>query len=194
MPGVSPFAIPEKEKAGTLASPGLIKQSNLVAATATAIAAAAAAVIHIVDGRQAAQFEGLGHPLHDEVLDAADFLLRIEEVLGDHVGQQAVAQGVELPDLLFGKRHAHLLLLLEHLALEAQGVILAAGSVVFEEGVDVSAQALKFRLVQDRFAQFGGLACDLGVGFSGNHGSISIVFRRRQRPSQRAARTTEPQG
>lgn len=139
-----------------------------MATTATAVIAAAT-VIHVFLGWQAAEFESLGHVLHDVFLDAVHFALGIEEVLGDLIIQQGVAVLVEIFDLLFRELHAHLLLLLQHLAFEAQGIILAAGSVIFEEGADLAAEALKFRVVQDGFAKLGGLGGNRRVGFGSNH-------------------------
>lgn len=138
-------------------------------ATAAAAVVAATTVIEVFCGWQATEFKRLGHVLHDIVLDLAHFALSIQEVLGHGVVQERIAVLVEVSDLVFREFHAHLLLLLEHLAFQAQSVVLTAGSVVFQERGDLTAEALKFSILEDGFAKLGRFRGDCFARFGGCH-------------------------
>jgi hypothetical protein len=126
-----------------------------VTATAAATTTTAAATGFEVAGfGDAAELEGLTDILADGLLDFLHFVLGIEEAAGDGIFQEGFAEFFEVVDFAFFQFEAGMALLLEEVALGDEGVVLTADDVIGEESLDLSAQGLDFRLVQNGLAKF----------------------------------------
>ena len=134
--------------------------ATAAAGTATATARTA---FKIGFFRHAAEFKSFADVLGNRLLNLLEFLLGVEETATDGVIHKAIPQSFEFRDLRVFQGFAVVLLLLQGLALEHQGVVLGADGRVGEKGVDLAAQGLDVRLVKDGLAQFLGLLNDDGL-------------------------------
>ena len=90
-------------------------------------------------------------------------LLRLHEAFGDGVAHQLLAAALEGCDLRVGQRHGTLLLLLQFLAFGDHLLVLAAGALVAQEGLNPLTGENHAGLIQDGLAKLLGLADDGGL-------------------------------
>jgi hypothetical protein len=119
-----------------------------------AATAATTAGFQVAGFRDAAKLKTLADVLHDRLLDALHFILGIEEAAGDGVFQEGFAELFKFIDLAFFQLHAGLALLLEEITFGDQHIVLAPDGVIGEESIDLLAEGLDFRLLQDGLAKF----------------------------------------
>ena len=127
---------------------------------ATTIAAAATALLHFFRARHAAEFERLGDILVHSFLNLMEILLRFHETGRDWICHQHVAVFFVIGDFFWRQTHTLLLLVLKMFAFFGEIAIERFGAVIGEERVDLAAQSLVTRILQDRFAKFSGFLVD----------------------------------
>ena len=125
-----------------------------VLAAAAMAATAAATGFHVAGFGDAAEFKTLAHVLRDGLLDALHFFLGVEEAAGDAVFQERFAELFKIIDLGFFQLQAGMPLLLEEITFGDQHIVLAADGIVREESINLLAQGLDFRLIQDGLTEF----------------------------------------
>jgi hypothetical protein len=130
-----------------------------------AAAMAAGAGIKIAFLRDAAEFKGLADVLRDGFLHFVHVFLRVEKALGDWVVHERFAELLEIGDFPAVQGQAGLLLLLQVLAFDHQGLVLAAKFLVGHEVLDAPPDGLDLGLVQNGLAEFPGFVDD-GAFFS----------------------------
>jgi len=115
---------------------------------------AARASFEIFSGGDATEFESLADVLLDFFLHVLHHFLGVHKTFGHRVAKKRFALGVEGGNLGRRKLQSLLLLVLEVAAFFAQAFVHLLGLGVSHEGVHLLANALKFRLLDDGFAQF----------------------------------------
>jgi hypothetical protein len=121
---------------------------------------AAAAGFEVAGFRDAAQLKTLADVLHDRLLDALHLVLSVEKSARNFIFQEGFADLFKIIDLGFFQLQPGVALLLEKFTLGDERVVLAADGVIGEENIDLLAQGLDFRLVQDGLAKFPGFLDD----------------------------------
>lgn len=129
-------------------------------AAAAMASATAAAGFEIAGFRDMAEFETFADVLGDGLLDALHFILGVEKTAGDGVLEKGFTMLLEIVDFSFFQRQAVMAFLLEEIAFGDQGIVLAAGGVVGDEGVDFQTQGFDFRLIKNGLAEFPGFLDD----------------------------------
>jgi hypothetical protein len=122
---------------------------------ATAAMAAGAGIKVAIFG-DAAKLESLADVFGDGLLHFVHVFLRVEKTLGHRVVEEGFAELLESGDFSAVHRHTRLLLLLQGLAFDHEGIVLAAKFVIRHEGLDLPPDGLDFRLVQNGLAEFPG--------------------------------------
>ena len=134
----------------------------IVAATATAATTttAATALLEVFRLGQTTEFDGLGDVILDRVAQAVQFFLRIEEALGDRIGEQRIAARFKIGDLLAAQGEGLMLLLVQRAAFVHDRIVLRTGIFIAHEGVNFPTQREHRRLGEDGVAQVLGLLQD----------------------------------
>jgi len=115
--------------------------------------AAATAFAEIALLGQPPQLKRLLHLLANHVLNLLHALLRLHKTGRDCIGKERLALLVELLNFLRVNFLAHVLLLMQFLALFAQAAILVLSCGIAHEGLNLPVSLLKTRIVENRLAQ-----------------------------------------
>lgn len=110
----------------------------------------------------AALLQRLGNKLMDRVLSSLQFLLRLNEPLGDWMTHQALALALEGVNLTLLRRCSNLLFMSQIFTFFDDASVERLGFVVGQEFFNMLAQGLVARLVNDRLAKFQGSLDDGG--------------------------------
>lgn len=131
-----------------------------MAAAAAMAAASAATGFHIGRGGDFAEFKGFADVLGDGLLDFLHFFLGIQKAAGDGILEEGFAMFLKI--IYFGvvQSQTGVAFLVENVPFGNQRVILATSGVIREEGFNLAAKGLDFRLVKDGLAEFPGFRCD----------------------------------
>jgi hypothetical protein len=139
----------------------------MTAASVTAIG------LKIIRTRQATQLKSLGHIGADRLLQLVHFLLCFHEASGDGIVNECLALLLKLRDFIRAQGRALSLLVLKIFSSFAERLVLLLRLIVGHENVDLPANALKFRLVENGLAEFLRLLDDHGIFSYGLHSNLN---------------------
>ena len=126
-------------------------------------AAAATAFAEVFFFGNATEFESFREILIDRLLHLVDFLLGADETGSNGIIHDAFAVFFVVVNFLLAQAGALLLLVVQHFIFFNEGLVLLLGFFIAHELVDVFAQALKIRMVEDGLAEIPGSLHDIAV-------------------------------